>query len=75
MLVDNVDVASGGVRLPDLDQRIRHRPAVLVEHAARHDDPLAERLAGMLAGEVAIVLAHALMAVDRAGELRQAYAG
>ena len=70
-----MDVAAGGVRLPDLDQRVRDRPAVLVDDAADDDDALAERLAGMLAREVAVVLAHALMAVDRAGELRQAYAG
>ena len=47
MLVDVVDVAAGRVGLPDLDQRVRHRPAVLVEHAAGDDDPLAERLAGV----------------------------
>ena len=47
--VDVVVVPAGGVRLPDLEQRLRHRPAVLVHHAAVDDDPLAERLARVLA--------------------------
>ena len=52
MLVDPVHVAPGRVGLPDLDQRLGHRPAVLVQHPACDDDALAERLAGMLAREV-----------------------
>ena len=54
MLVALVDVAAGGVGLPDLDQRVRHRPAVAVEHAAGDDDALAQRLAVVLAGEVGV---------------------
>src|SRR5215207_617139 len=69
MLVDDMDVAARGVRLPDFEERVRNRPAVLVEHASGHDDALAERLAGVLAREVGVVLAHALMPIDRAGEL------
>ena len=57
VLVDLVPVAAGRVRLPDLDQRVAHRPAVLVEHAAGDDDPLAERLALVLARQVAVELA------------------
>ena len=71
MLVDLVDVAAGGIGLPDLDQRMRHRPAVLVADPARDDDPLAERRGIMLAGQVGIVVAHAFMAEHRSGELRQ----
>ena len=48
VLVDRVVIAAGGVALPQLDQRPRHRPPVLVEHAARDDDPLAERRARVL---------------------------
>src|SRR5581483_614659 len=43
-LVGAVQVAPGGVALPDLDQRVRDGAAVLVEHATGHDDALAERL-------------------------------
>ena len=54
MLVDDVDVAPARVGLPDFDERVRNRPAVLVEHAPVHDDPLAERLARMLSGQVVV---------------------
>ena len=54
VLIDRVRVAAGRVRLPDLDERLRHGPAVLVEHAPFDDDPLAQRLAGMLAREVVV---------------------
>ena len=52
MLVDAVHVAAGRVGLPDLDQRVADRPAVAVDHPARDDDALAERLARVLPGEV-----------------------
>src|SRR3954469_1169932 len=38
---------------------------------AVYDDALADRFAGMLGGEIGIALAHGLVAVDRAGQLRQ----
>src|SRR5581483_6581646 len=44
VLIDRMMIAPGGIRLPDLDQGIRHRPLVLVEHPADHDDALAQRL-------------------------------
>ena len=54
VLVAAVEVAAGRVRLPDLDQRIAHRLAVLVRHAAGDDDLLAERRAGAVARQVGI---------------------
>ena len=65
MAVDVVAVASGGVRLPDLDERIADRPAVLVEHASRDDDALAERLAAGLPGEIVVELADAVRSEHR----------
>src|SRR5438128_12462780 len=56
VLVILVEVAAGGVRLPDLHDRVPQRSSVAVEHAAGDDDPLADRLAGMLAGQVMIEL-------------------
>ena len=56
-----------GVRLPDLDQRIRHRPRVLVQHSAGDDDALPERLAGVRAGEVAVERSDRSVAVDGTG--------
>ena len=55
VIVDRVDVPSGRVRLPDLDQSAAHRPPVGVDDPARDDDPLAERLARMLARQVGVV--------------------
>src|SRR5581483_12501765 len=52
--VDGVDVAAGGIGLPDLDQRIGEGVPVLVYDRAVDDDALAERLAGVLAGQVGI---------------------
>src|SRR5579859_5560215 len=44
-LIASVQVAAGGVGLPDLQQRIRHRIATIIKDAARHDDTLADGLA------------------------------
>ncbi len=59
------------VRLPDLDERVPHRPAVALEHAAVHDDPLALRLVRMLAREIVIELADPSLAQQRPRRLRQ----
>src|SRR5215210_1720031 len=47
-------VASCRVGLPDLDQAVAHRASVAIEDAARNDNPLPQRLAGMLAGQVVV---------------------
>ena len=54
VLVVLVRVAAGGIRLPDFDQRVAHGAAVFVHHAPLDDDPLAERLAGVLAGQIGV---------------------
>ena len=38
-------VAAGGIRLPDLDDRIRHRRPVAIEDAPLDDDALSLRVA------------------------------
>ena len=68
VLVDLVEVAAGGVGLPDLEQRVPHRPAVVVEDASRDDDPLAERLAGMPGREVGVARGDGVLAEDGCGE-------
>src|SRR3546814_17950658 len=50
VLVRLVDVAAGGVGLPDLDQRVGLRAPRLVEHAAGDGDALANGLSGGLPG-------------------------
>ena len=54
MLVALVDVAPGGVGLPDLDELAAHRPAVAVDDPAGDHHPLADRLAGVLDGQVGL---------------------
>ena len=71
MLIDDMHVTAAGIGLPQFDQRVRHAAAVFIEHMAVHDDAFADRLALALNGEVVIVLAHRLVAVDRPGQFRQ----
>ena len=54
MLVDLVEIAAGRVGLPDLEQRVPYRPAVVVEDATGDDDPLAERFAGVPGREIRV---------------------
>ena len=48
-------VATGGVRLPDLHERVAERLALGVAHPAGHDDPLTDRSARMLGCEVVVL--------------------
>src|ERR1700727_1306299 len=68
VLVNDVDVTAAGIGLPDFQQRIGHRAAVFVPYMAVDDDAFAQWLAGMLDGEVVIVLAHRLVAVNWPGQ-------
>ena len=67
VLVGLVHIAAGGIGLPDFDQRIAHRAAAFVEHAARHDDALAKRLAVAhgVTRQIVIERAEIFRAVDR----------
>jgi len=64
-----VPVAAARVGLPDLHQRVRHRAAVAVAQRAVHDDPLADRLAGMLPGQVVVQRTDPAGPEHRAGDL------
>ena len=70
MLVVDVGIAAAGVRLPDFDERVGDAAAVFIDHAAMHDDALAERLTRVLAREIAVGFAHRLVAVNRPGQFR-----
>ena len=69
MLVALVDVATGRVGLPDLDQLAAYRPTVAVEHPAGDDHPLADRLAAVLDGQVGLERADVPVAEDRRPQL------
>src|SRR5262249_29638689 len=68
MLIDLVAVAAGRVRLPDLDELPRERPPGVVEQPPAHDDALRERVALVLARQVAVGLADRVVAEHRAVE-------
>jgi hypothetical protein len=55
VVVPGVDVAPGGVGLPDLDERVADRPSVRVDNSPAQDDALAQGLAGVLPGEVGVL--------------------
>jgi len=67
--VPPVQVATGRVGLPDLDQRARERLALAVERAAADRDPLPDRLPSVLREEVVVVLGDALGAELGSGDL------
>src|SRR6267154_6726464 len=50
---------------------MRHGAAVSVEHSTADDDALAERIAGVLTGEVVIGLRNLFVAEDGAGHFRK----
>src|SRR5438105_14826054 len=54
MLVLLVEIATGGIGLPELDYRVPDRPAVAVEDAAADDNALAQRLAGVLPRQIVL---------------------
>src|SRR5262249_24553789 len=66
--VDLVVVAAGCIRLPDLDQRAADRPALVVEHAAGDNDPLAERVTFVLACQVVVAGPDVVLTEDRTFE-------
>ena len=68
MLVDLVEIAAGRVGLPDLDQRIPDRAAVVVEDATGDDDSLAERFAGVGGREIRVAGRDRVLAEHRPGE-------
>src|SRR6266566_925060 len=69
VVLARVPVAPARVRLPDLDERVRYRPPVRVEHLAGHDDPLSLRLAVVLRGQVGIGSRDQAVAEQRPGHL------
>src|SRR5918993_2337408 len=71
VLVQMVGVASCGVGLPDLDEAVTYRASIAIEDAARNDDPLPQRLAGMLAGQGVVKLPHTAAAVCRGRGVRE----
>ena len=73
VLVLGVSVAAGGIRLPNFDHGVGNRAAVFVEHAAGHDDSLAESVAAVEVRQVvfAVVRSEDPARGARSGDFRQ----
>jgi hypothetical protein len=71
VVVTLVRITARGIGLPDLHQRIGDRLAVGVEDAPADDDAFADRVRGVLLGQVEIVGADQVAAEQRAGDLGQ----
>src|SRR5437660_12178157 len=69
MIIATVKVTTGGICLPDFDQGMGNGAAILIQHTPADDDSLAQRFAGVRAGEIAMSLANALMPENRPGDL------
>src|SRR4030095_6329058 len=72
MLVDGMMITAGGVRLPDLDERIWHGPSPFLQNAADDDDALAHGFFVSIGSPRKIVFSRLQFDVlkKRAGDLR-----
>src|SRR5215208_1363065 len=66
-----VCIASGGVGLPDLHEAALYRASVTIEDTSRNDDPLTQRLAGMLAGQIVVQVPYSTAPVCRTRGVRE----
>ena len=69
--VDLVPIAAGGIRLPDLDQRVANRSSIFIEHTTRHHHPLAHWRRPVLRGQIMIEWTDAVVTIHRTTELGQ----
>src|SRR5260221_13671087 len=65
MLVLHMGVAARGVCLPDFNQCVGDGTAIAIQHSPGDDDSLAQRLTGMLARQVVVVLSNCILPKDR----------
>ncbi len=67
-----VPVATAGIGLPELHQRVRHAAPGLVQHAAMHHDPFADGIAvlGVVADQVVVERPDVVMTEHRTGDFR-----
>jgi hypothetical protein len=64
MVVIHVRISSRRIRLPNLDQAIRHRVAIPIQHSPAHNNAFSQRFSRMLASEVLIMWTNIRMAKD-----------
>ena len=68
VVVLRVRISSRRIRLPNLDQAIRHGVPIAIDHPAAHDDALPQRLSCMLNREILIDRTNIGMAKDWPGD-------
>src|SRR5208282_794496 len=71
MLIVSVPIPSGGVCLPNLEERVGEGPPVAVKHASAHDDALTDRFPWVLASQIVIFFPDLLMAKNRSCNFRK----
>ncbi len=69
VLVALVDVATGGIGLPDLDELVAHRASVTVEHPARDHDAFPDRFTVVLDRQVGLERSDVAVTEDRGEQL------
>src|SRR5271170_7933478 len=68
MLVNPVAIPPGRIALPEFDQRVGYRTAVVVKHAPGDADSLAQRVARMLACQVVVRFTDVVVSEDWPGD-------
>src|SRR3984957_11591601 len=70
MIVLGVRISPCRVRLPDLDESMRARPAIFVQNAPGQEDACSQRMAPMLTGQDVVRLADGVVTKYRAAQFR-----
>src|ERR1700722_17832583 len=65
VVIHFMQITSGCVGLPDLHQRLRHAPSILIQHSSANDDSFSQRLARTLCRQIAVRGRHQRMAKNR----------
>jgi hypothetical protein len=71
VVVFRVRVSSRRIRLPNLDQAVRHGVAIPIHYSPAHNDALPQRFPRLLNRKVSIIWMNVGIAKDRACDLRQ----
>lgn len=69
MIVTIMAISSGGVRLPDFDQRVWNRAATIIQNPAADDDALTQGLSLALSCHIAIRGTYVVRPKDRPCDL------
>src|SRR6266849_2609749 len=71
VLVRLMQIASGRIRLPNFDERMRNRPRVLIHHSPAHDNSFAKRFAAVRPRQIASLHIDRLFSKQRPRHFRK----